>query len=181
MAKIGIYGGSFNPIHFGHIGLVTWLAEHTDLDALWMMVTPNNPLKPAHILTDEKTRLHEVKKAINAIKSISIRKKIIASDFEFSLSKPSYTANTLRCLQAKYPSHQFVLIIGEDNIHIFNQWREWQYIASHFEIWVYPRHCNIEPQKKPWWEIENVKGVHILSGVPYFDISSSEIRNNTNQ
>ena len=103
--------------------------------------------------------------------------KIIASDFEFGLPKPSYTANTLRCLQIEYPSHQFVLIIGEDNLYIFDQWREWEYIASHFEVWVYPRHCKIESHNNPWWTKENIKGVHILSKVPYFDISSSEIRN----
>lgn len=177
MAKIGIYGGSFNPVHFGHIGLASWLVAHTDLDALWMMVTPNNPLKPKHILADEQTRLYEVQKHINAIADPTIRQKIIASDFEFGLPRPSYTANTLRCLQIEYPSHQFVLIIGEDNLYIFDQWREWEYIASHFEVWVYPRHCKIESHNNPWWKKENIKGVHILSKVPYFDISSSEIRN----
>lgn len=177
MAKIGIYGGSFNPVHFGHIGLASWLVAHTDLDALWMMVTPNNPLKPKHILADEQTRLCEVQKHINAIADPTIKQKIIASDFEFGLPKPSYTANTLRCLQIAYPSHQFVLIIGEDNLYIFDQWREWEYIASHFEVWVYPRHCKIESHNNPWWKKENIKGVHILSKVPYFDISSSEIRN----
>ena len=116
--KIGIYGGSFNPVHFGHVGLAKWVIENTDLDELWLLVSPNNPLKSAKILAPEQQRLEGVRQAIKDIPGL------VASDFEFSLPRPSYTANTLRELQRAYPEHEFTLIIGEDNIAIFDQWRE---------------------------------------------------------
>ena len=103
--KIGIYGGSFNPVHFGHVGLAKWVIEHTDLDELWLLVSPNNPLKPAGILAPEQERLAGVREAIKDIPHVK------ASDFEFSLPRPSYTANTLRELQKAYPEHEFTLVI----------------------------------------------------------------------
>ena len=115
--KVGIYGGSFNPVHFGHVGLAKWVIEHTDLDELWMLVSPNNPLKSAKILAPEQERLEGVREAVKDIKGVK------ASDFEFALPRPSYTANTLRELQKAYPEHDFTLIIGEDNIRIIDQWR----------------------------------------------------------
>ena len=127
--QIGIYGGSFNPVHFGHVGLVKWMAEHTDLDEVWMMVSPNNPLKDSRELADEQVRLEGVRKAIRGIPHV------VASDFEFHLPRPSYTANTLRALVAAYPQHTFSLIIGEDNLRILPRWREsgsisWRITAS---------------------------------------------------
>ena len=110
--KIGIYGGSFNPIHFGHIGLAKWVAKNTDLDELWMMVSPNNPLKDKGILADEQERLEKAKEAIgNGL--LATGKRIIVSDFEFHLPRPNYTANTLRVLTKQYPEHEFTLIIGD--------------------------------------------------------------------
>ena len=97
MAKIGIYGGSFNPIHFGHVGLAEWVIAHTDLDELWLMVTPNNPLKPASLLAPEEERLRAAQEAVRAIPGVRV------SDFEFHLPRPSYTANTLRALEQAYP------------------------------------------------------------------------------
>ena len=96
--KIGIYGGSFNPVHFGHVGLAKWVIENTDLDELWLLVSPNNPLKPAGLLAPEEERLAAVQEAIQDIPHV------LASDFEFSLPRPSYTANTLRELQKNSPS-----------------------------------------------------------------------------
>ena len=112
--KIGIYGGSFNPIHFGHIGLAKWVIENTDLNEVWLMVSPNNPLKDSHILADEDERLKDAKKAILQ----ENEKRIIVSNFEFHLPRPNYTANTLRALEKAYPEHDFTLIIGEDNLEI---------------------------------------------------------------
>ena len=103
--KIGIYGGSFNPIHFGHIGLAQWVIEHTDLDELWLMVSPNNPLKDKNILADEQDRLREAKEAIEQLGDNGIG--IVVSDFEFALPRPTYTANTLRELQKQYPDHDY--------------------------------------------------------------------------
>ena len=169
--KIGIYGGSFNPIHFGHIGLVKWVVEHTDLDELWLMVSPNNPLKDKSILADEQERLREAKEAIRREGDEAMR-RVIVSDFEFHLPRPNYTANTLRELKKQYPEHDFTLIIGEDNLEIFNKWRDFQYILDNYRIFVYPRH-NCTPYQLPL-----AKDLQLLTEAPYFDISSTYLRKN---
>lgn len=185
MRSIGIYGGSFNPVHFGHVGLAKWVIENTDLDELWLMVSPNNPLKPANLLAPEGERLAAVSKAIKDIPHVK------ASDFEFSLPRPSYTANTLRELQKAYPDADFTLIIGEDNIAIFDRWREYEFILVNFRIFVYPRRENLSddgltakrsnsPQDgltTQWSNSVAVKEIRYLSGAPLFDISSTQIRN----
>ena len=172
--KIGIYGGSFNPVHFGHVGLAKWVIEHTDLDELWLLVSPNNPLKPAGILAPEDERLEAVREAIKEIPGLK------ASDFEFSLPRPSYTANTLRALQKAYPEHEFTLVIGEDNLAIFTQWREYEYILKNFRIFVYPRKSAISDQKSEIRnqksEIRNAENIVFLDSAPYFNISSTELR-----
>ena len=173
MSRIGIYGGSFNPVHFGHVGLAKWVIEHTDLDELWLLVSPNNPLKPAGILAPEQERLAGVREAIKDIPHVK------ASDFEFSLPRPSYTANTLRELQKAYPDTEFTLIIGEDNIAIFDRWREYEFILANFRIFVYPRRSD-SPQDGLTTQRSNsvaVKEIRYLSGAPLFDISSTQIRN----
>ena len=185
MRRIGIYGGSFNPVHFGHVGLAKWVIENTDLDELWLMVSPNNPLKPANLLAPEGERLAAVSKAVKDIPHVK------ASDFEFSLSRPSYTANTLRELQKAYPDTEFTLIIGEDNIAIFDRWREYEFILANFRIFVYPRRENLSdedltakrsnsPQNgltTQWSNSVAVKEIRYLSEAPLFDISSTQIRN----
>ena len=174
--KIGIYGGSFNPIHFGHTGLAQWVVNNTDLDEIWLMVSPNNPLKDTSILADEQVRLIEARKAIANIQS-PIAKQIVVSDFEFHLPRPNSTANTLRELQKQYPQHEFTLIIGEDNLNIFNKWREYQYILENYRIFVYPRR-----QSKGDVAIrllgDRAKRIIFLADAPYFDISSTELRKN---
>ena len=162
--KIGIYGGSFNPIHFGHIGLAKWVLGNTDLDELWLMVSPNNPLKDKSILADEHERLVAAKEAIKDIPGL------VASDFEFALPRPNYTANTLRALAQAYPEHEFTLIIGEDNLSIFDKWREYQYILDNYRVFVYPRHGNST------YTLPHAKDLRVLTGAPYFDISSTELR-----
>lgn len=161
--KIGIYGGSFNPVHFGHVGLAKWVIENTDLDELWLLVSPNNPLKPPGLLAPEEERLAAVQEAIQEIPHV------LASDFEFSLPRPSYTANTLRELQKKFPEHEFTLVIGEDNLAIFDQWKEYEYILANYRIFVYPRN-QINPN------ILNNPNIVFLSEAPTFDISSTAIR-----
>lgn len=173
MAKIGIYSGSFNPVHFGHVGLAKWVIENTDLDELWLLVSPNNPLKDAKILAHEQERLEGVREAIKDIPGL------VASDFEFSLPRPSYTANTLRELQKAYPQHEFTLIIGEDNIAIFPQWREYEFILENFRIFVYPRRESFSAERslsERVFEAKPVKEIRYLSEAPLFDISSSAIR-----
>ena len=183
--KVGIYGGSFNPVHFGHVGLAKWVIENTDLDELWLMVSPNNPLKPANLLAPEGERLAAVSKAVKDIPHVK------ASDFEFSLPRPSYTANTLRELQKAYPDTEFTLIIGEDNIAIFDRWREYEFILANFRIFVYPRRENLSdegltaqwsnsPQDGLTTQLSDgvaVKEIRYLSGAPLFNISSTQIRN----
>lgn len=179
MSRIGIYGGSFNPVHFGHVGLAKWVIEHTDLDELWLLVSPNNPLKPAGILAPEQERLAGVREAIKDIPHVK------ASDFEFSLPRPSYTANTLRELQKAYPEHEFTLVIGEDNIAIFDKWKEWEYIASNFRIFVYPRNLSgkagLSAERSVFCQRSGlsssaVKELVFLKDAPTFDISSTAIR-----
>ena len=166
--KVGIYGGSFNPIHFGHIGLAKWVINNTDLDEVWLMVSPNNPLKDSHILADEHIRLAEANKAIEQEGEERIR----VSDFEFHLPRPTYTAHTLRKLQEAYPEHDFTLIIGEDNLNIFSQWREHEYILNNYRVFVYPRRGYIG------YPLPSAKDLQVLKGAPYFDISSTELRKN---
>ena len=177
--KIGIYGGSFNPIHFGHTGLAQWVVENTDLDEVWLMVSPNNPLKDASILADEQKRLAAAKEAIGDGRLAS-GKRIIVSNFEFTLPRPNYTANTLRELQKQYPQHEFTLIIGEDNLEIFPKWREYTYLLENFRILVYPRKGSGKSVEQMMQELEtaHIKEVQLLANAPYFEISSTELRKN---
>lgn len=194
--KVGIYGGSFNPIHFGHTGLAKWVLEHTDLDEVWLMVSPNNPLKDKSILADEQERLEKAREVIRregerreAKGDEAIRregKRIWVSDFEFHLPRPTYTANTLRALAREYPEHEFTLIIGEDNLQIFDKWREYQYILDNYRVFVYPRRDKAGTQgvtqpaagTQPREATLPAKGTIFLTGAPYFDISSTELRKN---
>ena len=177
--KIGIYGGSFNPIHFGHTGLAQWVVKNTDLDEVWLMISPNNPLKDASILADEQKRLEAAKEAIGDGRLAS-GKRIIVSDFEFALPRPNYTANTLRELQKQYPQHEFTLIIGEDNLEIFPKWREYTYLLENFRILVYPRKGSGKSVEQMMQELEtaHIKEVQLLANAPYFEISSTELRKN---
>jgi len=176
--RIGIYGGSFNPVHFGHVGLAKWVIENTDLDELWLLVSPNNPLKSADSLAPEQERLAAVREAIRDIPGLN------ASDFEFSLPRPSYTANTLRELQKTYPEHEFTLVIGEDNLAIFDKWREYEYILENFRVFVYPRKSNspkdgltgVADLTTQWSNSVAVKELQFLKDAPLFDISSTAIR-----
>lgn len=176
--KIGIYGGSFNPIHFGHTGLAQWVVKNTDLDEVWLMISPNNPLKDASILADEQVRLQEAKEAIRRLGEEG--KRIVVSDFEFSLPRPNYTANTLRELKKQHPQHEFTLIIGEDNLEIFSKWKEYTYLLENFRILVYPRKGSGKSAEQMLKELEtaHIKEVQLLVNAPYFEISSTELRKN---
>ena len=133
------------------------------------MVSPNNPLKDKNTLADEHERLVAAREAIgNGL--LAIGKRIVVSDFEFYLPRPNYTANTLRALAQAYPEHEFTLIIGEDNLSIFDKWREHQYILDNYRIFVYPRHGNST------YTLPHAKDLRVLTDAPYFDISSTELR-----
>ena len=181
MRKVAIYGGSFNPVHFGHIGLSRWVLEHTDTDEVWLMVSPNNPLKDSSILADEQERLKGVEAAIEEDERERGKiegKRMRACDFEFRLPRPSYTVDTLRALMEAYQDVEFRLLIGEDNWMIFDRWKEWKWILEKVEVLVYPRKCMKE--RCTMYDLYTkdgcTKGVKMLEGAPYFDISSTEIR-----
>ena len=142
------------------------------------MISPNNPLKDASILADEQVRLQEAKEAIRRLGEEG--KRIVVSDFEFSLPRPNYTANTLRELKKQHPQHEFTLIIGEDNLEIFSKWKEYTYLLENFRILVYPRKGSGKSAEQMLKELEtaHIKEVQLLANAPYFEISSTELRKN---
>ena len=131
--KVGLYFGTFNPIHVGHLVIANYMADYTDLDQVWLMVTPQNPLKVKSSLLADYHRLALVKIAIDD------NPKLRASDIEFKLPKPSYTATTLAYLKEKHPEHEFALIMGEDNLRTLHKWQNHEIILKNHKIYVYPR------------------------------------------
>ena len=163
--KIGIFSGSFNPIHLGHTRLAAFIRQQAGLDEVWLMVSPNNPLKAASELMDEKLRYHLAQLATAELEGIR------PSDFEFHLPKPSYTIHTLEQLTAAYPQHQFSLIIGSDNMAIFHEWKDWQRILALYPIIVYPREGDDIAALKQQYPM-----MHVIEGAPLLNISATEIR-----
>ena len=131
--KIGLYFGSFNPVHNGHMVIAGYMAEFTDLDQVWFVVSPHNPLKVKHSLLQDYHRLTLVRLAIGD------NRKLKASDIEFKLPRPSYTIHTLAYLQEKHPEYKFVLLLGSDNIETFHKWKNYEQILEGYELYVYPR------------------------------------------
>lgn len=131
--KIGIYSGSFNPIHIGHLALANWLCEYTDLEEIWFLVTPQNPFKKDMSLMDDFVRLELVKRAVGDYPKFKV------SDIEFKMSKPSYTINTLHALSDAYPDVSFCLIMGSDNWIKFHNWKNSYDILKDYSIIIYPR------------------------------------------
>lgn len=133
MIRTGIFGGSFNPIHNGHISLALQLKERAGLDEVWLMVSPQNPLKQSGDLLADDLRLHMARLAVEGVEGITV------SDYEMHLPRPSYTWNTLEALSTDYPERQFVLMIGGDNWAIFDRWYHADDIRRKYEIIVYTR------------------------------------------
>ena len=131
--KIGLYFGTYNPVHVGHLVIANYMAEYTDLDQVWLVVSPQNPLKEKSSLLADYHRLALVKIAIDD------NPKLRASDIEFKLPKPSYTATTLAYLKEKHPEHEFALIMGEDNLRTLHKWQNHEIILKNHKIYVYPR------------------------------------------
>jgi len=163
MTKIGIYSGSFNPIHFGHIKLAKYLITGKLVDEVWLIVSPQNPLKQQDDLADDYLRLQMAKIAFENEPKISV------SDVEFHLPKPSYTIDTLNFLQQKHPQNQFFLLIGADNTAVFDEWKNYSEILEKFNVLCYPRE-NF-PQKSD--KFPQIKFI----AAPMINISSTEIRN----
>lgn len=160
--KIGLYFGSFNPIHNGHLIIAQHVLNETNLKQIWFVVSPQNPFKHQKTLLNEYDRLHLVNLAIQ--KSNSFK----AIDIEFNLPKPSYTINTLIYLQEKYPQHEFSIIMGSDSLQNLDQWKNAETIMKHYPIYVY---------KRPGFPAvqENVAVLHSLSA-PLLEISATHIR-----
>ena len=160
---IGLFFGSFNPIHVGHMVLANYMATFTDLDQVWFVVSPHNPLKEKASLLNQNQRLHMVNLAIGDSDILK------SSNIEFGLSQPSYTINTLAHLKEKYPKHRFSLIMGEDNLASFTKWKNYDEILKNHFIYVYPRpNCSSEYLKSH----KNI----IMTEAPLMDISSTMIR-----
>lgn len=163
--NIGLYFGTFNPIHVGHLTIANHLAEHSDLDQVWFVVTPQSPFKKKSTLLDNHQRLDMVYRATKDYD------KLRPSDIEFGLKQPNYTIDTLTYLHEKFPDYEFSLIMGEDNLKSFHKWENYELILKHHSIYVYPR---LSPGK-----IENQFNNHpkILNvSAPIMELSSTFIR-----
>lgn len=164
--KIGLYFGSFNPIHIGHLVIANHMAEHSDLDQVWFVVTPHNPFKKKSTLLDNYQRLEMVFRATKDYQ------KLKPSDIEFSLPQPSYTINTLTYLQEKHPDYEFSLIMGEDNLKGFHKWKNYEIILENHHIYVYPRISD----NKIETQFDNHNKIHHIKA-PVMELSSTFIRN----
>ena len=168
MAKIGLFFGSFNPVHNGHLIIANYICESTDLEKVWFVVSPQNPFKKKESLLNEYDRLHLIQLAIDGNKNLK------ASDIEFKLPKPSYTIDTLTHLKDKFPTHEFSLIMGGDNLSNLDKWKNYETILKAHPIYVYGRS---DTDKNPF---PNHVTIHILK-VPMLDISATFIRENIKQ
>ena len=164
--KIGLYFGSFNPIHIGHLVIANHIAEYSDLNEIWFVVTPHNPFKNKSSLLDNYQRLEMVYRATKDYK------KLKASDIEFGLPQPNYTVNTLAYLQEKHPNYAFSLIMGEDNLDGFHKWKNYDVILENHDIYVYPRLSD----KKVTAQFDGHKKIHHINA-PIMQLSSTFIRN----
>lgn len=163
--KIGLYFGSFNPIHVGHLIIANHMVEHSDLDKIWFVVTPHNPHKKKTTLLEDNHRLSMVDIALEDYP------KMKSSKIEFDLPQPSYTVNTLAYISEKYPKDDFCLIMGEDNLKSFHKWKNYETILENHHVYVYPRISKgtVETQ------FDNHKKIHKVAA-PIVEISSTMIR-----
>lgn len=162
--KIGLFFGSFNPIHIGHLIIANTIVNQIDVDQVWFVVSPLNPFKSSRSLLHEFDRMDMVERAIED--NFSLR----ASDVEFNMPKPSFTIDTLTYLSSKFPNHQFRLIIGEDNLKSFHKWKNYETILEYYGLDVYPR-----PNAVSNIKIKNHPNVRMVQA-PLLDISATYIR-----
>lgn len=161
--KIGLFFGSFNPIHIGHLIIANYMANHTSLDKVWLVVSPHNPLKEKKDLIQVYDRLEMAKLAIEEAENISV------SDVELKLPQPSYTIDTLTHLRELYPEHEFILIMGADNLKSLKKWKNYELILRDYHIYIYPR-PGFEKE-----ELQNHPAVTITK-TPLMELSSTFIR-----
>ena len=160
--KIGLFFGSFNPIHNGHLIIANHILNEAGVDKIWFIVSPQNPFKQADSLLNNYDRLHLVGKAVEN------DQRMKASDIEFNLPKPSYTVTTLAYLKEKYPDHEFVVIIGSDSFQNLNKWKNYDVIIKNYQLIIY---------KRPGFEIINSMDANVLvMDAPLLEISATYIR-----
>ncbi|MCC4211820.1 nicotinate (nicotinamide) nucleotide adenylyltransferase [Leeuwenhoekiella parthenopeia] len=165
--KIGLYFGTFNPVHIGHLIIANHFAEYSDLDKIWMVITPHNPFKKKKTLLDNHHRYQLVLEAVEDYP------KIEASTIEFNLPQPNYTSNTLAYLQEKYPDYEFSLIMGEDNLRTLHKWKNYETLLENHAIYVYPRVAEQADADRP--KLLEHPNIHIVDA-PVVEISATFIR-----
>ncbi len=170
MKNVGLYFGSYNPIHLGHLSIAQHIVDFTDLEEIWFVVSPHNPLKEKNSLANEEHRLEMVRLATEK------NDRFLPSDIEFELPSPSYTVNTLKHLSALHPAIKFDLIMGEDNLNSFNQWKDYEYILENYHTYVYPRKTNSERDSKDQNLQKKYPDSFTLIDGEFKNISATEIR-----
>jgi len=161
--KIGIYPGSFNPVHIGHLALANYVAEYGEFDEIWFLISPKSPLKKKSDLLDQDLRLAWLEKSIGDYQKFKI------CTIEWKMTQPTYTINTLQKLRIMFPDYSFELIIGSDNWETFHRWKDYQLILKNFKTWIYPR----PGSGKLFFNHPNVR---VIKGAPKIDISSTFVR-----
>lgn len=165
--KIGLFFGSFNPVHVAHLIIANHLLNETTIEKIWFVISPQNPFKEESSLLNEYHRLHLVKTAIEN------DNRMWASEIEFSLPKPSYTTNTLAYLKEKYPEHEFCIIMGSDSFQNLHKWKNAEVIIKNYEIYVYLR---------PGFEVDNSINAKIhIANAPLLQLSATQIRKSLKQ
>ena len=167
--KVGLYFGSFNPIHIGHMAIANYMVEFTEINQVWFVVSPQNPHKRKINLLDDYQRLEIVQRAVEGDERLS------TSNFEFYLPKPSYTVDTLAYIKDRHPNYQFVILMGTDNLESFHKWKNYETIVENYGVIVYPR-PGFNKSK-----VQSHKNITIAENAPLMEISSSFIRKSIQQ
>lgn len=164
--KVGLFFGSFNPIHIGHLIIARHLLDFTELEKIWFIISPHNPLK------DKKTLLEDIHRLALVRVAIEHEPNFKALDVEFHLPQPSYTIDTLTVLQDKYPRYSFSVLMGEDNLRTLHKWKNYEQILDKFSIYVYPR-----PESKEGLRVVMPhENIHFCENVPVMRLSASFVR-----
>jgi len=170
MSKVGLYFGSFNPVHIGHLAIAGYMTEFAGLEQVWFVVSPHNPLKKKETLLEDHHRYYMTQLAIGD------NDKLLASDIEFKLPLPSYTIDTLVYLKEKYPKHRFCLVMGEDNLYTLHKWKNARELLKDHPVYVYPRPGTVKPSSPLLEQIIASSEIHFVDA-PLMDLSGTFIRN----
>lgn len=170
MSRIGLYFGSFNPVHIGHIAIAGYMTEFAGLDQVWLVVSPHNPLKKKETLLNDHHRLYMTELAIGD------NDRLKASDIEFRLPVPSFTIDTLTYLKEKFQKNEFALVMGEDNLYTLHKWKNAKELVKYYSFYIYPRPGTAQPPHILLQELLEKADIHFVNA-PLMEISSTFIRN----